>query len=260
MAVYVSDERAFMASDDIQRLNIGTFLTQASLMPQSIKPLTNTAEHNFTSLSILVTPEDCLSFINEFFCKFSPTNSDVLSGDLLLEIRVKAENYWQTKVKFLMDKRQDDDLQSFFTGKGHFLRRRDCRASYCLPDFGGLAFIRAKKGIDDKRGMLCVNDSIKSMLDFPSLDTNSRQYSYQKFNIDPTSCVTQTIETIGVPFPSANEITLEMICNAMMQVKSNKSMTAYQCYIQETADLRDMKGYDLPATILSSVSSLDTPQ
>ena len=259
MAVYVSDERAFMASDDIQRLNIGTFLTQASLMPQTIKPLTNTAEHNFTSVSISVTPEDCLSFINEFFCKFSPTNSDVLSGDLLLEIRVKAENYWQTKVKFLRDKRQDDDLQSFFTGKGHFLRRRDCRASYCLPDFGGLAFIRAKKGIDDKRGMLCVNDSIKSMLDFPSLDTNSRQYSYQKFNIDPTSCVTQTIETIGVPFPSANEITLEMICSAMMQVKSNKSMTAYQCYIQETADLRDMKGYDLPATILSSVSSLDTP-
>ena len=67
------------------------------------------------------------------------------------------------------------------------------------------------------------------------------------------------IETIGVPFPSANEITLEMICNAMMQVKSNKSMTAYQCYIQDTADLRDMKGFDLPATILSSVSSLDTP-
>ena len=100
MAVYVSDERAFMASDDIQRLNIGTFLTQASLMPQTIKPLTNTAEHNFTSVSISVTPEDCLSFINEFFCKFSPTNSDVLSGDLLLEIRVKAENYWQTKVKF----------------------------------------------------------------------------------------------------------------------------------------------------------------
>ena len=66
MAVYVSDERAFMASDDIQRLNIGTFLTQASLMPQTIKPLTNTAEHNFTSLSISVTPEDCLSFINEF--------------------------------------------------------------------------------------------------------------------------------------------------------------------------------------------------
>ena len=65
--------------------------------------------------------------------------------------------------------------------------------------------------------------------------------------------------SIGVPFPSANEITLEMICNAMMQVKSNKSMTAYQCYIQDTADLRDMKGFDLPATILSSVSSLDTP-
>ena len=41
---------------------------------------------------------------------------------------------------------------------------------------------------------------------------------------------------------------------------SNKSMTAYQCYIQDTADLRDMKGFDLPATILSSVSSLDTPQ
>ena len=34
---------------------------------------------------------------------------------------------------------------------------------------------------------------------------------------------------------------------------------AYQCYIQDTADLRDMKGFDLPATILSSVSSLDTP-
>ena len=73
------------------------------------------------------------------------------------------------------------------------------------------------------------------------------------------SCVTQTIETISVPFPSANKITLEMICSAMMQVKSNKSMTAYQCYIQDTADLRDMKGFDLPATILSSVSSLDTP-
>ena len=37
----------------------------------------------------------------------------------------------------------------------------------------------------------------------------------------------------------------------MMQVKSKKSITAYQCYIQDTADLRDMKGFDLPATILS---------
>ena len=67
------------------------------------------------------------------------------------------------------------------------------------------------------------------------------------YKCDPISCVTQTIETIGVPFPSANEITLEMICSAMMQVKSNKSMTAYQCYIQDTADLRDMKGFDLRA-------------
>ena len=67
MAVYVSDERAFMASDDIQRLNIGTFLTQASLMPQTLKPLTKTAEHNFTSLSISVTPEACLSFTGWFF-------------------------------------------------------------------------------------------------------------------------------------------------------------------------------------------------
>ena len=36
-------------------------------------------------------------------------------------------------------------------------------------------------------------------------------------------------------------------------------MAAYWCYIKETADLRDMKGFDLPATRLSSVSSLDTP-
>ena len=35
-------------------------------------------------------------------------------------------------------------------------------------------------------------------------------------------------------------------------------MAAYRCYIKETADLRDMKGFDLPATRLSSVSSLDT--
>ena len=96
-------------------------------------------------------------------------------------------------------------------------------------------------------------------LEEPWLDHQCCKFQIEEKNVDPTSCVTQTIETIGVPFPSANKITLEMICNAMMQVKSNKSMTAYQCYIQDTADLRDMKGFDLPATILSSVSSLDTP-
>ena len=145
MAVFVRDEGEFLTSPDVQRFNIGTILTSGDLVPDSIQVQDNVVLHDHRKLSISVDPDICLSLLPDFFSCFQSDNEVKPSG-LVFEVKVKSPLYWQTKIRFLMDKNQEEELERWLND-GHFVvRKKDCIGRFCLPDMGGSCLGTGKGG------------------------------------------------------------------------------------------------------------------
>ena len=256
MCVYVRDEAAFFDSSDIQQLNIGTILTPGHLIPDEIQLNTNNElVHNYVQLTVSVSPEMCTVLMSNLFPLLLPEKPDGGSdGGLILEIRVKAKEYWQTKLTFLLNSSQQTNLQNWLISQQCLVREKKCVAHYCLPDKHGPAWQRARDGLCAKRGMVYMDEAIKSMLEPPCLRKDAYRFAFQSYNVQADCCVPKTIETFSFPLPNANPIVVEMILCAMSQTESSNSASTYQVYIKETKTLRDNDSHDLPATLLSALS------
>ena len=172
----------------------------------------------------------------------------------VFEIWVKNPEYWQTKIKFLLDKSQVDDLEKWLAASGHFsVRKEDCVKKFCLPDKEGPAWKRMKEGFSDQRGMIFMDQVKKEFCDLPSLEHSLHKFAFSSFDV-PTDCqVPNTLEIFGFPLPPANQLVIEMVLNAMMQT------TDYQEYVKDSKVLRNVEPSDLPCTMLSSLSQSFTP-
>ena len=247
IAVFVRDEGEFFTSTDVQRLNIGVMLTPGDLVPDKV------VLHDHRKLSISINPETCLQLLPEFFSSFQSDTPEDAQG-LVFEIWVKNPEYWQTKIKFLLDKSQVDDLEKWLAASGHFsVRKEDCVKKFCLPDKEGPAWKRMKEGFSDQRGMIFMDQVKKEFCDLPSLEHSLHKFAFSSFDV-PTDCqVPNTLEIFGFPLPPANQLVIEMVLNAMMQT------TDYQEYVKDSKVFRDIEPSDLPCTMLSSLSQSFTP-
>ena len=261
MCVYAKDEAAFFDSSDIQQLNIGSILTPGHLIPDDIQPSTNNELlHNYVQLTVSVSPEMCKDLMSNLFPLLLPEKRDGGSdGGLILEIRVKATEYWQSKLRFLLNSSQEITVQNWLISQQCVVRKKNCVGHYCLPDKHGPAWERARDGLCAKRGMVHMDEAIKTMLEPPCLQKDAYRFAFKSYNVRAECCVPQTIETLAFPLPTANPIVMEMILCAMSQTESSTSASTYQMYIKETKTLRDNASYDLPATLLSSLSQYYTP-
>ena len=252
MAVFVRDEGDFLTSQDVQRFNIGTILTSGDLVPDSIQVQNNVVLHDHQRLSISIDPDICLSLLPDFFSCFQNDN-EIKPHGLVFEVKVKNPLYWQTKIRFLMDRSQEKELEQWLNDGQFVVRKKDCIGRFCLPDMGGPAWARAKEAFSAQRGMTIMDPVKKDLTNLPSLEHNVLKFAFNAFNV-PTDCqVHNTLETFGFPLPPANQLVIEMVLNAM------KQLTDFQTYVKDTKTLRDIEPTDLPCTLLSGLSQCFTP-
>ena len=103
-----------------------------------------------------------------------------------------------------------------------------------------------------------MDQAIKTMMEPLCLEKDAYRFAFPVYKVQTDCCVPQTIETFGFPLPTVNPFVIEMILCAMDQTKSTETETTYQVYMKETRTLRDNEPYDIPASLLSSVSQYYT--
>ena len=73
------------------------------------------------------------SFFPDFFSLFSlEENSKV--GGLIFEVRIKAPEFWQTKMRFLMSATQENALQDWLEEKNFVVKKKKMVSHFCLPE------------------------------------------------------------------------------------------------------------------------------
>ena len=257
VAVFVRDEQAFFTSTDIQRLKIDTILTSGHLIPpRELKQLA--LEHHHTQISISCSANIDRNFFAEFFSLFSLEEDRKVDG-LIFELRVKAPEFWQAKMRFLMSGTQEKALEEWLQKKNFAVRKKKLVSHFCLPERGGEVWRRCHEGLQDKHGMVPIGAAMQTMMEFPSLSEDPCKYAYKSFDIPPNCAVLSTIDCFAFPPPPVSPPVIGIILNAMEEVIGNDSMTTYQAFMKDTISLREMDSIDLPAVILSAVLQNYTP-
>lgn len=212
-------------------------------------------EHDHTQISISCSANMDRSFFPDFFSLFSlEENSKV--GGLIFEVRIKAPEFWQTKMRFLMSATQENALQDWLEEKNFVVKKKKMVSHFCLPERVGDAWKRCNEGLQDKHGMVPIGSAMKTMTEFPCLTKEPFKFAYKRFDIPPHCAVLDTIDCLAFPPMPVSPVVIDIILNAMEEVTGNDSMTTYQAFVQDTISFRDM---DLPAVILSALSQNYTP-
>ena len=180
-------------------------------------------------------------------------------GGLIFEVRIKAPDFWQTKMRFLMNKNQEKALEDWLMKKNFSVRKKKLVSHFSLPEQGGPVWRRCHGGLQKKHSMVPIGPAMQTMMDFPNLSQDPCKYAYKTFDIPPNCAVLSTIDCFAFPPPQVSPLVIDIILNAMEEVIGNDSMTTYQAFIKDTISLREMDNIDLPSVILSAVLQNYTP-
>ena len=102
-AGFALDEHGFFSSPDIQLLRIGTIVRSGLLLPPHLD-VYNTPEYQYNVFSVSIDLKEGFHLIQDFYnkVKTSPSKSGA-NNSLVFEVKLVRPDYWQVKVRFLMN-------------------------------------------------------------------------------------------------------------------------------------------------------------
>ena len=89
------------------------------------------------------------NFFTDFFSLFSLEENRRVGG-LIFEVRIKAPDFWQTKMRFLMNKNQEKALEDWLMKKNFSVRKKKLVLHFSLPEQGGPVWRRCHGGLQKK--------------------------------------------------------------------------------------------------------------
>ena len=184
------------------------------------------------------------------------------SGGLIFEVRVKAESFWQTKFRFLLDDAKTEALKGWLSSTQCVVRQKNLVHDIAMPCGGGEAWSRCVEGITNKRGM-SFDPTMTEMMSLPCLNREPQCFAFRAIPNPQNSAVLLTIDILGCPMRTAYAPVIELLCAEMdhmsreeqfqMPDSPSRQSTAYQTFIARTKIERGMEPFDLPAILFSSL-------
>ena len=131
-AAFALDQTNFFGSSDVQFLRVGTVVKGGILLPPTI----DTPEHNYNLFSISIAPEIGQDFFEAFGSVFTPEDYAITRGEsrLIFEVKLRAPQYWQMKIRILLNATCKNKLEDFTLGRNLVVKKRSCVEKINTPD------------------------------------------------------------------------------------------------------------------------------
>lgn len=246
-AAFAVDETSLFSSCDIQYLRIGTVLKGGILLPPSFYP-SSASEHSYNLMSVACTPQRGLEVTRDFLSLFSTEASMPQGqGGLIFEIKFRAEQFWQIKVRFLLSAASAQQLDGFICSQHLSAKKEYHVEKITVPESTSEVWRRICHGLQEKRSLNIVSSHEKDMIDIPCPATKLSCYAATALQA-PTG-ILNTLECVGFPRQQAVLPSLELISSAMEQIPN------FQKFLKETKFEREMEGQEMCGIMIAAVAS-----
>ena len=255
-AAFASDEHGFFSSPDIQLLRIGTIVRPGILLPSKFD-IHNTQKCEYNVMSVSIDPKDGYHLIEDFYNKFD-TNLTTIGPDkiLVFEVNMVKPDYWQMKIRLLLDANHAAALEDLLEIKQLKLRRRTQVITPTLPSECSDTWQRLVYGMKDKRGLSISCPEAYASHDNSLVfcpDPTTEQNCFAAAKLKGPFGVIETLDILGCPRQRVSLPGLQMICAALINTED------YKIFCEDTKSEREMGGNDISGIILSSIAQKFKP-
>ena len=168
------DQTTFFSSSDIQYLRIGTILKGGLLLPPSLDPAT-TVEHSYNLMSVSCSPQRGLEVARNFLSLFSAQGQ----GGLVFEVKFRAQQFWQMRIRFLINAERAEKLEEFISRHNLAVKKKFHVEKITVPENNSEVWRRICHGVQQKRSFNIVSSHETDMMDIPCPFTGHSCYATQ---------------------------------------------------------------------------------
>ena len=121
-AAFALNQKNFFGSSDVQLLRIGTVLKGGVLLSTA----SSNHEHIFNIFSVSIVPEMGQDFLEAFGSVVTQEDYEISREDcgLIFEIKLVASQFWQIKIRILLNSTSKNKLEELILGKHLVVKER----------------------------------------------------------------------------------------------------------------------------------------
>ena len=246
-AAFALNQKNFFGSSDVQLLRIGTVLKGGVLLSTA----SSNHEHIFNIFSVSIVPEMGQDFLEAFGSVVTQEDYEISREDcgLIFEIKLVASQFWQIKIRILLNSASKNKLEELILGKHLVVKERSFVEKIIHLDTNDKNWMRILYGVQEKKGLSTSNSL--SDKEYPCPLTKPLCYSTSA--LQGPHGVMDTLKCVGLPRQEATLLRLELIAAAMRQ------MPDFQTFLKDTKWERGMEPDDIHGILIFALSQNNAP-